>query len=36
VHVTCATDSNNVRVVFNTCKEAILQENVRGSGFMES
>lgn len=35
VHVTCATDTNNVRIVFNTCKEAILRENMRGSGFME-
>jgi hypothetical protein len=34
-HVTCATDTANVRVVFNACKETILQQNLRGSGFME-
>ena len=30
--MTCATDSDNVRHVFNACKEAILQENVRAAG----
>jgi hypothetical protein len=34
-HVTCATDPNTVRVVFNACKETILRENLRGSGFMD-
>jgi len=34
--VTCATDSNNVRVVFDTCKEAILRNNIKGSEFMEA
>jgi hypothetical protein len=33
-HVTCATDTDNVRVVFGACKETILQENMRNSGFM--
>lgn len=33
-HVTCATDSNNVAVVFNACKEIILKQNIKGSGFM--
>jgi len=36
VHVTCATDTGNVRVVFETCKEAILRKNIEGSGFMET
>lgn len=35
VHVTCATDTGNVRVVFDTCKEAILRRITTGSGFME-
>jgi hypothetical protein len=26
--VTCATDTENVRVVFNACKDTILQRNV--------
>jgi guanine nucleotide-binding protein G(i) subunit alpha len=33
-HVTCATDTDNVRVVFGACRETILQENMRNSGFM--
>lgn len=33
-HVTCATDSENVSVVFNACKEIILKQNIKGSGFM--
>ncbi|OQR87219.1 G-protein alpha subunit 1 [Achlya hypogyna] len=33
-HVTCATDSQNVQVVFNACKDIILKQNIRGSGFM--
>lgn len=33
-HITCATDTNNVSTVFNACREIILQENIRGSGFM--
>jgi GTPase SAR1 family protein len=28
VHVTCATDSNNVRVVFDACKEIIVKQNL--------
>ena len=31
-HVTCATDTDNVRVVFSACKDVILQENVRSAG----
>lgn len=34
-HVTNATDTNNVRVVFSACKDIILKSNLRGSGFME-
>jgi len=33
-HVTCATDTENVKVVFNACKDIILKSNLRGSGFM--
>lgn len=33
-HVTCATDSENVAVVFNACKEIILRGNMQESGFM--
>jgi hypothetical protein len=33
-HVTCATDSQNVEVVFNAAKEIILKTNLAGSGFM--
>lgn len=35
VQATCATDTNNVRTVFNSCKEIILKKNLAGSGFME-
>jgi GTPase SAR1 family protein len=34
-HVTCATDTGNVEVVFNACKDIILKGNLRGSGFMD-
>jgi len=33
-HVTCATDSENVSVVFQACKDIILKQNIKGSGFM--
>ena len=33
-HVTCATDTNNVRVVFDACKDPILQENLQASGLL--
>mmetsp|Transcript_18543 Transcript_18543/g.37147 ORF Transcript_18543/g.37147 Transcript_18543/m.37147 type:complete len:349 (+) Transcript_18543:53-1099(+) len=33
-HVTCATDSSNVRVVFDACKDIILKKNLEESGFM--
>ena len=34
-HVTCATDTRNVRVVFDSCKEIIMKENLKDSGFLE-
>lgn len=34
-HVTCATDPDNISVVFNACKETILRDNLQGSGFMD-
>ena len=33
--VTCATDTRNVRVVFDACKDIILRENLKNSGFVE-
>ena len=35
VHVTMATDSKNIETVFNACKEIILKNNLRGSGFLD-
>lgn len=32
-HVTCATDSRNVEVVFNACKDIILRGNMDSAGF---
>lgn len=34
-HVTCATDTRNVRVVFDACKDIILRENLKNSGYMD-
>jgi len=34
VHTTCATDTNNVRFVWNACKDIILKANLKDSGFM--
>ncbi|KAH9255567.1 hypothetical protein BASA81_006397 [Batrachochytrium salamandrivorans] len=33
-HVTCATDTNNVKVVFTACKHIILSNHLAASGFM--
>jgi GTPase SAR1 family protein len=33
-HVTCATDTSNVGHVFNACKDIILNNNLKGSGFV--
>ena len=35
-HVTCATDTSNIEFVFNACKEIILQDNLKNSGFIEN
>lgn len=32
-HVTCATDTSNVKVVFNACKDIVLRANIRSGGF---
>jgi GTPase SAR1 family protein len=34
-HCTCATDTNNVQIVFGSCKEVILKGNLQASGFMD-
>ena len=34
-HVTCATDTKNVKVVFEACKDIILRANLAASGFMD-
>jgi tRNA U34 5-carboxymethylaminomethyl modifying GTPase MnmE/TrmE len=34
-HITCATDTKNVEVVFNACKDIILRSNLVESGFMQ-
>lgn len=34
-HCTCATDTKNVRIVFDSCKDIILRENLKQSGFMD-
>jgi GTPase SAR1 family protein len=33
-HITCATDTENISVVFNACKDIILKANLNSSGFM--
>lgn len=32
-HVTCATDTKNVHVVFNSCKDIVLRQNIKNSVF---
>ena len=32
-HVTCATDTNQIKFVFEACQEIILQSNFRDNGF---
>ncbi len=34
-HATCATDTENISHVFGSCKDIILKNNLKGSGFME-
>mmetsp|Transcript_23880 Transcript_23880/g.35037 ORF Transcript_23880/g.35037 Transcript_23880/m.35037 type:complete len:360 (+) Transcript_23880:160-1239(+) len=33
-HVTCATDTRNIQVVFNACKDIIMRDNLRNSGLL--
>lgn len=33
VHVTCATDSKNVRYVFDSCKDILLRNSIKETGF---
>jgi hypothetical protein len=33
-HITCATDTQNVEVVFNATKDIILRKNLMRSGFI--
>eukprot|EP00298_Acanthocystis_sp_HF-20_P011580 c19463_g1_i1.p1 GENE.c19463_g1_i1~~c19463_g1_i1.p1 ORF type:complete len:351 (+),score=82.04 c19463_g1_i1:34-1086(+) len=34
VHVTCATDTNNIEFVFEAVKDIIITQNLKGSGFI--
>jgi len=34
-HATCATDTSNVTMVFDSCKDIILRANLKDSGFMD-
>jgi hypothetical protein len=34
VHTTCATNTENVAIVFNSCKDIILRQNLESSGFI--
>lgn len=34
-HVTCATDTRNVRIVFDACKDIILRNSLKNSGFVD-
>lgn len=34
-HCTCATDTSNVKIVFNACKDIIIRGNLKDSGFMD-
>jgi GTPase SAR1 family protein len=33
VHITCATDSKNVRYVFDSCKDILLRNSIKDTGF---
>lgn len=33
-HVTCATETSNVKLVFDSCKDIIIRENLMRSGFL--
>jgi hypothetical protein len=34
-HVTCATDTRNIRAVFDASRDIILKANLRNSGFLD-
>jgi guanine nucleotide-binding protein G(i) subunit alpha len=34
-HVTCATDTRNIRAVFDASRDIILKTNLRNSGFLD-
>ena len=34
IHVTCATDSKNVKAVFTAVKDIVLQFHLKDTGFM--
>ena len=34
-HVTCASNTDNVRVVFNACRTIILRNSLKNSGFLD-
>jgi guanine nucleotide-binding protein G(i) subunit alpha len=34
-HVTCATDTSNIKLVFNVCKETIIHENLKTAGMTD-
>jgi len=33
-HVTCATDTNNMRVVFNAVKDIVIRKNLQQGGLL--
>lgn len=33
-HITCATDTSNVKMVWDSCREVIMQQNLKESGFI--
>ena len=33
-HVTCATDTRNIQIVFNACKDIIMRDNLKRSGIL--
>jgi guanine nucleotide-binding protein G(i) subunit alpha len=34
-HVTCATDTSNIHVVFNACKDTIIHNSFQSTGFVQ-
>mmetsp|Transcript_11158 Transcript_11158/g.14526 ORF Transcript_11158/g.14526 Transcript_11158/m.14526 type:complete len:120 (-) Transcript_11158:178-537(-) len=33
IHITCATDTNNITVIMNACKDIFLRNNLKDNGF---